>query len=328
MNLFSLTRRKWLHTAQAAVLACACFNAAAQSDAAPARIVVGFPAGGAFDAVARLLAEKMRPELKRSVVVENKPGAGGRVAADWLKTAPRDGSVVMLAPEALVALYPFTMRKLNYDPHKDLVPVGTVSEFPFTLISGADPAVKTLGEYVDWAKKNPEKTNYGLPARGSQHHFFGILLGQSMGVKMEDVPYQGSAPMLVGLMGGQISAGIDVLGSPLEHHRAGKLRILAVSSQQRVPQLPDVPTFAELGYPDITGMGFNALYAPPGTSSDSVSTWNKALIKVLTDSDVREQLLKMGSLPVGKSPEELAARGAAAAARWEPVIKVSGFKAD
>ena len=323
-----ITRRKLLHCAQAALLALAGSTGTAHADAGPARIIVGFPAGGGFDAVARLLADKLRTELKRPVMVDNRPGAGGRMAVETLKAAPRDGSVVMLGPEALVALYPYTMRKLNYDPARDLTPIGTVSEFPFTFITGADPAVRSLAEYIAWARKNPEKANYGVPARGSQHHFFGILLGQTIGIPMEDVPYQGSAPMLIGVMGGQISAGIDVLGSSLEQHRAGKVRVVAVSSPQRVPQLPDVPTFAELGYPNITGMGFNALYAPSGVSQQVVATWSQALTKVLADPGVREQLMQQGSLPVGKGPEDLATRGREAAARWAPIIKASGFVAD
>lgn len=323
--MYSIKRRKWL---KAATLAFALSAGAAHADTRPARIIVGFPPGGGFDAVARLLADRMRVELKRPVVVDNRPGAGGRLAVDALKAAPRDGSVVMLGPDALVALYPFTMSKINYDPARDLVPIGTVTEFPFAFITGPNPAVKNLAQYLDWARKNPDKTNYGIPARGAPHHFFGIVLGQAMGIRMEDVPYQGSSPMLVGLMGGQISAGIDVLGSSLEQHRSGKLRIVAVSSAQRAPQLPDVPTFAESGYPGITGMGFNALYAPAGTSQETVAAWSQALVNALASADVREQLMNMGSLPVGKGPEELAARGREAAARWAPVIKASGFTAD
>lgn len=326
--MFKTNRRQLVQLASASLLAGAALPALAQAELPPARIIVGFPAGGAFDGVARLLADKLRLELKRPVLVDNRAGAGGRIAVDALKTAPRDGSVVMMGPDALVALYPFTLRKINYDPVKDLMPIGTVTEFPFGFIAGADPAVKTLAEYIAWAKKHPEKTNYGVPARGAPHHFFGIVLGEAIGVRLEDVPYQGSAPMLVGLMGGQISAGIDVLGSPLEQHRAGKLRILAVSSERRTPQLPEVPTFSELGYPGITGMGFNALYAPSGTSKDIVATWSQALTKTLALPEVREQLMNMGSLPVGKGPDELAARGQQAAARWAPVIKASGFVAD
>lgn len=329
MTMF--TRRKLMACAQAVLLAVTAQTGlvgAAHADAGTARIIVGFPAGGGFDSVARLLAEKLRVELKRPVMVDNRPGAGGRMAVETLKSAPKDGSVVMLGPEALVALYPYTMRKLNYDPIKDLIPVGTVSEFPFTFITGADPVVKNLDEYIAWAKKNPKKANYGVPARGSQHHFFGILLGDTVGIKMEDVPYQGSAPMLVGLMGGQIGAGIDVMGSALEQHRAGKVRVLAVSSPQRVPQLPDVPTFAELGYPGITGMGFNALYAPSGVSKEAVSAWSNALTKVMSDPGVREQFLQQGSLPLGTGPEDLSKRGSELAARWAPIIKASGFVAD
>jgi len=302
--------------------------ALAQPEGQAARILVGFPAGGSFDALARVLAEKLKDELKRPVLVDNKPGAGGRLAVELLKNAPADGSVVMLGPDALVALYPYTMRKLSYDPQRDLQPIGTVSEFPFALAVGTAPAAKTLAEYVAWARKNPGQANYGIPARGAPHHFFGMVLGDAIGVKMEDIPFQGSAPAVLALMGGQISADIDVMSSLVEGHRAGKIRVLAVSSEQRVPQLPDVPTFAEQGYPSISGMGFNGLYAPARTPAASVNAWSQALAKVLTLPDVRERLATMGFLPVGRSPEELASRGAASARRWEPVIKASGFQAD
>lgn len=301
---------------------------ASRAQGTPARILVGFPPGGSFDTLARVLADKLKDELKRPVIVENKPGAGGRLAADVLKGSVADGSTVMLGPDALVALYPFTMRKLNYDPARDLVPVGTVSEFPFALAAGPEPAVKSLGEYVAWARKNPAKANFGIPARGAPHHFFGMVLGQTIGVPMDDVPFQGSAPMLVALMGGQISASIDVMSSLTEQHKAGKIRVLAVSSPQRVAQLPDVPTFAEQGYPAITGMGFNALYAPPGTPAAAVQQWSQAVARALAQPDVRERLATLGFLPVGGTPEELAARGTAAATRWAPVIKASGFVAD
>lgn len=301
---------------------------AALAQDAPAKILVGFPAGGSFDTIARVLADKLKVELNRPVVVDNKPGAGGRIAVDVLKAAPTDGSVVMLGPDALRALYPFTFKKLSYDPVKDLVPVGTVSEFAFAMASGADPKVNTLAEYVAWAKKNPARANFGIPARGAPHHFYGLVLGDTVGVQMVDVPFQGSAPMATALMGGHISSSIDVLSSLVESHKAGKLKVLAVSSDKRDPQLPDVPTFAEQGYPAITGMGFNALYAPAGTPASVVTQWNKALAKALAQPDVKERLLAMGFHPVGQSPEELAARGANAAKRWEPVIKASGFSAD
>ena len=321
-------RRSLLLAALCATLGASAPAARAQSDSTPARILVGFPPGGAFDTVARLLAERFRAELKRPVLVENRPGAGGRLAVDLLKAAPHDGSVVMLGPEALVALYPYTMRKLSYDPARDLVPISTVTEFPFAFVAGSKPPARTLAEFETWARANRDRVNFGVPARGSQHHFFGMVLGETLGVPMQDIAYQGSSPMLVGVMGGEISVGIDVLGSVLEQHRAGKLRVLAVSSGERVPQLPDVPTFAELGYKAMTGMGFNALYAPPGTPREAIDTWSRALAKVLEMPEVRDQLLNQGSFPVGRGPEELATRGNEAATRWAPVIKASGFVAD
>lgn len=323
----SPTRRTFHAAALCTALALA-LPAARADNGVPARILVGFPPGSSFDAIARMLADKLKDELKRQVLVENKPGAGGRLAVGVLKAAPADGSVVMLGPDALTAMYPLTYSKLGYDPAKDLVPVGTVSEFPFALNSGADPAVKTLAEYVAWAKRNPDKATFGIPARGAPHHFFGLLLGDTIGVRMTDVPYQGGAPLLMALMGGQVSSSIDVFGGTIEQHRAGKIRMLAVSSARRMPQAPDVPTFAELGYPTITGMGFNGLYAPAGTPTHVVDQWNRALNKVLGEAEVRARLESWGFVAGGGAPEALAARGQAGYERWAPIIKASGFRAD
>jgi tripartite-type tricarboxylate transporter receptor subunit TctC len=297
-------------------------------EGAPAKIIVGFPAGGSFDAIARLIADKAKTELNRPIIVDNKVGAGGRIAVDALKVAPADGSVVMLGPDALTSLYPYTYKKLNYDPKKDLVPIGTAAEFAFSFAVGTAPKANTWSEYVTWAKANPKSANYGIPALGAPHHFFGILLGNAIGVPMQNVPFQGSAPINLALMGGQISAAIDVASSQVENHKAGKIKMLAVSTEQRIPQAPDVPTFSELGFPAVSGAGFNALYAPAGTPASAVDSWNKALAKVMTMPDVKEKLTNMGFIPVGKSTQELIERQNASARKWEPVIKASGFTAD
>jgi tripartite-type tricarboxylate transporter receptor subunit TctC len=299
-----------------------------QAQDSTVKILVGFPAGGSFDAIARLLAEKFKTELNRPVVVENRAGAGGRIAVDVLKASPADGSVLMLGPDALSSFYPFTYKKLNYDMKKDLVPVGTVAEFAFGFAVGTAPKANTWAEYVAWAKKNPQQASYGIPALGAPHHFYGILLGQAIDVPMMNVPYQGSAPIMLALMGGQISASIDVATSQVEAHRAGKIKILAVTSDARIPQAPDVPTFAELGYPNVTGMGFNALYAPANTPAATVAVLNQALGKIMMQADVKEKLNVMGFLPVGKSQQELIDRQNASAKKWEPIIKASGFTAD
>jgi len=321
-----LNRRRMTHALIAATLGLTGLAAQAQDN--PAKILVGFPAGGSFDAIARMLAEKLKTELNRPVLVENRPGAGGRLAVDVLRTSPTDGSVVMLGPDALASLYPFTFRKLNYDAKKDLVPIATVAEFAFGLATGAEPRVANWNEFVAWAKKNPQKANYGIPALGAPQHFFGLLVGDAIGVPMQNVPFQGSAPIAMALMGGQIASAVDVMSSLVENHKAGKIRVVAVSSEQRIPQAPDIPTFAELGLPMATGMGFNGLYAPAGTPPATVAKWNGAVARVLAMPDVKEKLFAMGYLAVGKSSQELAERQAASAKRWEPVIKASGYVAE
>ena len=322
-----LSRRSLTQGLLATVLGFLALGSQAQ-EAAPAKIIVGFPAGGSFDAIARLIADKAKTELNRPIVVDNKAGAGGRIAVDALKASPADGSVVMLGPDALMALYPFTYKKLNYDPKKDLVPIGTAAEFAFSFAVGTAPKVNTWAEYVAWAKANPKDANFGIPALGAPHHFFGILLGNAINVPMQHVPFQGSAPINLALMGGQISASIDVASSQVENHKAGKIKMLAVSTEQRIPQAPEVPTFAELGFPAISGAGFNALYAPAGTPDSAVQAWNRALAKVMAMPDVKEKLTGMGYIPVGKSTQELIERQNASARKWEPVIKASGFTAD
>lgn len=321
-------RRHFVSALMAGVVGLVCTLPAHAQEGTPAKIIVGFPAGGSFDAIARLLADKLKTELNRPVVVDNKTGAGGRIAVDALKASPADGSVMMLGPDALTVFYPYTFKKLSYDVKKDLVPVGTVAEFAFGFAVGTAPKVNTWADYVAWAKKNPKDANYGIPALGAPHHFYGILLGQAIDVPMQNVPFQGSAPIMLALMGGQISSSFDVATSQVESHRAGKVKILAVTSEARIPQAPDVPTFTELGLPNVTGMGFNALYAPANTPVSAVTTWNQALAKVMALPDVKEKLNVMGFLPVGKSPQELVDRQTTAAKKWEPIIKASGFTAD
>ena len=169
---------------------------------------------------------------------------------------------------------------------------------------------------------------FGTPAVGAPPHFYGTIFGDAIGVKLEPVPFQGSAPVNMALIGGQIPMAVDVMGSMLENHRAGKIRVLAVSTPQRAPQLPDVPTFAESGYASATGLGFNALYAPGNTPAAAVAGWSKALTKVMALPEVKDKLISMGFIPVGKSPEELVARTAGSTRLWEQAVKASGFVAE
>ncbi|RYF37086.1 MAG: hypothetical protein EOO21_00290, partial [Comamonadaceae bacterium] len=239
----------------AGVLLCASAGVVAAQDST-ARLLVGFPPGGSADIIARLMAEKLQGVLKRTVIVENKPGAGGRLVVESIKNAPADGSVMMIAPETISTTAPIVFKKLTYDPAKDYVPVSLLVQFPFALAVGSDPKVANFADYVTWAKANPTKASFGSPAPGSPPHFFGLLIGKHIGVDMVHAPFLGTAPIVTNLAGGQISAGISSAGDLIEHHRGGRIRVVAVSSENRMPQLPEVPTFLELGYADGVGTGF------------------------------------------------------------------------
>ncbi|QJW84768.1 hypothetical protein HK414_17225 [Ramlibacter terrae] len=323
----SLFRRGVLRLCAGVVLCASAGFAAAQTEST-ARLLVGFPPGGSADIIARLMADKLQGVLKRTVIVENKPGAGGRLVVESIKNAPADGSVMMIAPETISTTAPIVFKKLTYDPAKDYVPVSLLVQFPFALAVGSDPKVATFAEYVQWAKANPTKASFGSPAPGSPPHFFGLLIGKSIGVDMVHAPFLGTAPIVTNPAGGQISAGISSAGDLIEHHRGGRIRVVAVSSENRMPQLPEVPTFVELGFPDGVGTGFYAMYAPPKTSAAAIQQWNQAVRQVLAMPDVQEKFRSMGLQPMATSPDEVTRMTTQGAAKWGPIIRASGFSLD
>jgi tripartite-type tricarboxylate transporter receptor subunit TctC len=292
------------------------------------RVMVGFPPGGSIDVVARVLAEKMKDELKANIVVENRAGAGGRLAADLLKSAPADGSVVMITPVVVPVLAPLVFSKLNYNPGTDFAPVGHVCNFNFALSIPASLPAKTVAEFVAWLKANPQRANFGSPAAGSLPHFFGEILSREARAEMVHVPFAGGAALMTALVGGQVSAGIDVVLEALEAHRAGKVRILATSGERRSAVLPDVPTFKESGYPGIVASGWFAMYAPARAPAASIDAINRALNKALTHPEVLERFGKLALEAGGGSPADLRALEQASTARWAPVVKATGFRAD
>lgn len=324
----SASHNSWLSRATTCLaFVAAWFAGIAMAQGDPARIMVGFPPGGSADTMARTLAEKLRDELKRPVLVENRPGAGGRVLAAALKHQPADGSVVMLGPDALLTTNLFVFKKLPYDP-ADLVPVSLVAEFPFAFATGAATGAKTFPEYVKWVREHPDKANFGSPAAGSPLHFIGLMVGKDIGIELLHIPYQGGQPLLQSLIGGQVSAGINTLTDMLEMHKAGRIQILAIPGSKRAAQAPDIPTFAELGYKQVIARGFFGIYAPPGTPASARGTWNAALRRVLAMPEVRERLATFGFEARASSPEELDQIAKADALVWGPVIKASGFSVD
>ena len=292
------------------------------------KVLVGFPPGGSIDIVSRVLAEKMKDDLKVNIVIENRAGAGGRVAADLLKASPADGSVVMITPIVVPVLAPLVFSKLNYNPATDFAPVGHVCNFNFALSVPASLPVKSVAEFVAWLKANPQKANFGSPAPGSLPHFFGEMLSREAKADMVHVPFAGGAALMNALMGGQVSAGIDVLLEALEAHKSGKVRILAISGDKRSAVLPDVPTFKESGFPNIVASGWFAMYAPAKTPAASIEAINRALNKALTHPEVLDRFGKLALEAGGGSAADLTKLEQASTARWAPVVKATGFRAD
>jgi tripartite-type tricarboxylate transporter receptor subunit TctC len=294
---------------------------------APIRIVVGFPPGGSSDVAARLIAEKMQVTLGTQVIVENKPGAGGRIAAQGVKEAPADGNTLMLAPFAVMVVQPAVFRSIKYDTTADFAPVGSVVTFPLALAVGPGTPATNMKELVDWLKANPSQGNYGSPGAGSMPHFLGEMLGARAGVKLTHVPYQGGAPLTTNLLGGQIPMGFDTPAEFAEHHRAGKLRILALSGGTRNARFPGVPTMREAGI-DIDALAWFGLFAPAATPKATVDKLNVALQAALKQADVVEKLDKLGLVSAPSTADEMVKRLASDKASWGPVIKNSGLQLD
>ncbi|MGZ5277707.1 MAG: Bug family tripartite tricarboxylate transporter substrate binding protein [Caldimonas sp.] len=309
------------------VLAALSFGAVAQVDK-PVRVLVGFAPGGSADIAARLLADRMKDELRQPVVVENRPGAGGRIVAEAVRNAPADGSVLMLTPIVVTVLAPMVFSKLPYDPVTDFAPVAHVANFQFALSVNASHPAKNMKELVAWYKANPAKANFGSPAPGSLPHFFGVMIAKGAGIELVHVPYNGGGPLMNGVMGDQVGAGIDTLVDQIELHRTGKIRLLASSGSTRSPLLPEVPTFAESGLPGVEGTSWFAVYAPAKTPEPTIRQLNAAINKALAVPELRERFAKLGLEPTGGTPADLAKRMAEDTARWAPVVKASGFRAD
>jgi len=297
---------------------------------AQSKIYVGFAAGGGADLIARLLADKMREGLPAGsqIIVENKIGAGGKIAVDALRASPADGGAMLLAPLVTPVLSQLTFKNPGYNPATDMTPIGMVGHFQFALAVPAQHPAKTMPEFVTWLKANKDKANFGSPSPGSLPHFFGIMLGRAIGVEMVHVAYKGGAPMLNDLMGGQIACGMDTHIELIELHKAGKIRILASFAEKRSPLIADVPTMAELGYKDATGSGWYSLWAPAKTPAATIAALNKALNLALANAEVKEKLGKTGTEPAQSTPEGLEKFRLAEIEKWRPVILASGFKAD
>ena len=311
----------------AAGLGLACAAAASAQDG-PVRILIGFAPGGTSDLIARLIVDRLKSSLGAPVVVENRPGATGFIAAEALKNAAPDGRTIMLAPDAVTVFAPLTHAKLRYDPRADFAPVSLVATYPFALAVGPGSPAKTLPEYLAWVRANPVKASYGVPGVGGQPQFLGATLGRAAGVELNSIPYKGGAPLLTDLVGGQLPAGITLLSDMLKHRESGKVLLLASSGFQRAAAAPDVPTFKELGVAAFESMGWQGFHAPARTPRPMVERLSAAIAAAIKAPEVGERLLPLGLTLVGSTPDEFARHEARETAKWAPVVKATGFRAD
>lgn len=292
----------------------------------PLKIVVGFPPGGSADILARMVADALREDFG-TIVVDNKPGAGGRIALNAVKAAKPDGQTVIVLASGPMVLFPHVYKKLDYDPVKDFTPVSQIARFQFGVVSGPASNAKNVAEMVAKAKSDPGNASYGTPGAGTLPHFMGVLMEQSAGISLNHVPFQGGAPANNALLGGHIGYKFDVVSETAEMHRAGKVRIIAVTGSQRDPQVPEVPTLKESGV-NMEATAWFAMYGPAGLKGDALNRLEKAMMKITRSPAMKEKMTKLGYEPIGSSAAELAAAQKADLARWEKPIKATGVQLD
>lgn len=319
------TRRRFTATLLAAGAALASPMSRA-SDEAPIHLLVGFPAGGGSDVIARLLAEKLQGELGRSVVVDNRPGAGGQIAAQQLKAARPDGSTVFLSHDHTISILPQVVKKPGFAPAEDFVALGGFATFVNGLAVSAGTPAASLTEYVAWVRAQGGKSAVGIPAPASTPEFLVRLIAKKYGLELTAIPYKGSAPMIADMLGNQIPAGIGSVQDFIDYQRAGKLRMIGVLGGKRQAAMPDVPTFGEMGFAGLEDTPFYGIWAPRGTPAAFIDRFSRALEKVVSLPEVRARLTDLG-LTVGyMTPQQLDQRERAYTRVWARIISESGFQ--
>ncbi|SFD43450.1 tripartite tricarboxylate transporter substrate-binding protein [Paracidovorax konjaci] len=328
---FSLRRRTWLQwpLAGAAVAALPSLTQsqpqAAPLDGGAVRLVVPYPPGGSSDRAARLLADALAPRLGVPVIVDNRVGAGGRLAAQQVHRETSGQNVVLLANPATMLVAPLVFKDSGYDPDKDYVALSQVTRYAFGVAVSAGVPVREFSHLHAWMLANQDKLSAGVPATGSLPHFFALMLAEQLGLTLPVVGYRGSAPLLNDLMGGHVPLAIDTLDTLEPLHKAGKLRILAISDEQRAPGLPMVPTFKEAGLA-LSAQGWNVLYAPTWLPAARARRIGDAVVQAMGDKGLQARFEAADMVPVASSREQTAKMLASYRAQWAPVVRRSGFQ--
>ena len=307
--------------------AAATFSAAASAQDRTIHIYVGFAPGGTADIVARLMAEKMKDSLGQTVIVDNKPGAAGRIAAEFVKNAPPDGTALILAPIGTMVVSPHAYKTNPFDTLKDFAPVSLATTLHLALAVAPNMPVKNLREYIAYVKANKDKAFYATSGAGTLPHFMGLLLAKDAGIELTHVPYKGAAAYIAELTTGQVPAAFDAMGDLSELHKAGKLRILASTGSKRSGAMPEIPTMKDEGF-NVEGAAWFGLFAPVATPKATVDRLAAAVNKAVHAPDVAPKLANLNMEPVGNTPEEFAVIVRNDWNKWGPVVKASGFTAE
>ncbi len=326
-----MQRRRLLPLLLAAALPLLAGPVAHAQSARPIKLVVPYPPGGPLDAIARILAEKVQPALG-TVIVENKPGAGGNLGADAVAKAAPDGHSIVMGAVATHAINPWLYAKLPYDPIRDFAPITLVARVPNVLVLNVETAdklqIRSVADLVAYARKNPGRLNYGSGGNGSAGHLAGEMFKAQAKVSLVHIPYAGAAPAQLGLLGGQVDLNFDNLAAASANIRAGKLRALAVTTAQRSPAMPELPTLAEAGLPGLVVDTWFGLFAPAKTPAESVQQLNAAFVAALNAPDVKERLAKFLAEPAPTTPAQFGDFVKAELAKYEKVVKASSVKLD
>jgi len=305
---------------------------AAQAQAAfperPVTLVVPFAAGGSTDVVARVIAEKMSADLGQQVIVQNVAGAGGSLGAGNVARAEPDGYTILMGTVATHALNPLMLKSKPYDAEADFAPVSLLVLVPNVLVVNPELPAKSVEELLALLKAEPDKWSYASSGNGTPLHLSGELFKSMAGVTMEHIPYKGSGPALNDVLGNQVSIMFDNLPSSSAHIKAGTLKALAVTTAERAPSFPDVPTMAEAGLPGYETYTWNALFAPKDTPKEVVDRLNAAAVKAMADPGVAERMKEFSATIVASSPDELATHVKAEVAKWTPVVKDANVQMD
>ena len=322
-----ISRRDWLLTATALAVSPRVWSQTTQKTV---RIIVPFPAGGGTDVLCRIVADKLRGNYAPAVIVENRVGASGRTGVEAVKNAESDGTTLLFTPDFLMTVYPHSFRKLSYDPLTDFVPVAMLARSGLALAAGpALPAeVKTVAQFVDWARAHPKQALYATTAAGGTPHFVGVMLARDAKVELTAVHYKGGAPALQDMMGGQIPVSINPISELLPQLQGGKVGLLAVTSPQRSKFVPDVPTMTEAGFPNIVVNPWLGFFAPARTPPEIVKRLANGIADASAFGDSQRSFIKMGMEPVAMTPVGFKAVLQADLERWGPIVKASGFSAE